>query len=151
MFVAGILVVASSMSYEQQDLRGYLHMLPIAWLEKIVGDVTFTYSSGTVSIEEKGVAGFIEFFIRKGTHVLIYGFMTVCAYVALTPYRLKFHQKLALAFLFITLFAVVDEVRHFFHPDRTGLWQDVVLDMSGGALAVMVLIFYRHRRKTKGR
>ncbi|MFB4166120.1 VanZ family protein [Alteribacillus sp. JSM 102045] len=81
LLLMGTIAVASSMPYEQQDLRGYIQLLPLEWFENIAGGISFTYSSGIVSIEEKGTAGFIEFFIRKGTHFVIYFSMAVLGYV----------------------------------------------------------------------
>ncbi|SFE49629.1 VanZ family protein [Alteribacillus iranensis] len=151
LLVVSVIVTASSMSYEQQDLREYINRLPLEWVEHALGSISFTYSTGTVSIEEKGTAGFIEFFIRKGTHFVVYGLMMIGSYLALIPYRINFVWKIITSYLFITLFAVIDELRHFYHPDRTGLWQDIVLDMTGGLFAVLVIVIDHHRTSTKGR
>ncbi|WP_158736882.1 VanZ family protein [Alteribacillus sp. YIM 98480] len=152
LLMAGI-AAASSMPYEQQDLRGYIRLFPLHWVEQIAGMISFTYSSGTVSIEEKGTAGFIEFFIRKGTHFVIYFGMAVLGYVALKPYRWTKCWKLTVAFALVAVFAVIDEIRHFYHPDRTGLWQDVVLDMTGGLCGILFILFWGTRlnkKKTTG-
>ncbi|MFB5661040.1 VanZ family protein [Alteribacillus sp. HJP-4] len=130
---------ASTMSYEQQDMRPLLSRLPLSVIETPLSGISFTYAYSEISVEELGLAGFVEFFVRKGAHVVTYFGMAVCAVIALRPLRMQWGTKLIWTFLFIVIFASLDEVRHFYHPERTGLWQDVVLDSFGAMLGLLVM------------
>lgn len=42
--------------------------------------------------------------------------------------------------------ATFDETRQAFHPDRSGMWQDVLLDTIGVVIGLVIAIqFYRKR------
>ncbi|MFB4166119.1 VanZ family protein [Alteribacillus sp. JSM 102045] len=63
----------------------------------------------------------------------------------------KTSWKLAAAFVLVSVFAVIDEVRHFYHPYRTGLWQDIVLDITGGLYGILSYYFLEKTEKKKNK
>jgi len=125
------LFISSSQPYADQDMRGTISKVveEESWANRFQ-DVTLQYGGREVSIEEKGTAGFIEFFLRKGVHFATFAFLAYCWYRVLR-YRLAFSVALPWSAFLSLLVAVLDEWHQTFTPDRVGEVQDVLLDMSG--------------------
>lgn len=148
---ASLIFFASSQPYTDQDLRPMLGDFNLAWVERFFGWVSFTYSSSVISVETRGAAGFVEFFIRKGTHVVVFFVLGFLVMVLLGFTRMRLRTSAVLAFICVALFAAIDEYRHLIHPGRTGLIEDVILDCIGGAMGIAVVVFWqRHRQRKEG-
>ncbi|WP_368665704.1 VanZ family protein [Pseudomonas sp. 2995-3] len=39
----------------------------------------------------------------------------------------------------------MDEIRQYYHPDRTGMVEDVILDAIGGIIGIAIIIYWRKR------
>ncbi|MCT8137686.1 VanZ family protein [Anaerobacillus sp. CMMVII] len=141
-----VIFVASSQPYEQQDLRPtILENIDLEFVEQIAGDVSITYAGSEVSIETRGVAGFIEFFIRKGAHFFVYlvlGFLVYRLFHYINIRRYKFIFSL----LIVVLYAISDEVHQYLTPNRTALVEDVILDSIGGLVGVLLAQFIFSRK-----
>ncbi|MBU8906494.1 VanZ family protein [Desertibacillus haloalkaliphilus] len=142
----GVIVFASTQPYEQQDARPVVGSFDLSWVERWFSWVSFTYSESIVSIETRGTAGFIEFFIRKGAHLVVFFVLAFLMYRFLRLFSLKTITRATLTLGFIVIFAAVDEFRHLLHPNRTGLVEDVVLDTIGGMLGIALALFV-YRKK----
>lgn len=148
---SGMIVVASSMPYEQQDFRPYLHSLDLSWVEEYFSWVSFTYSTGEMSIANRGTERFVEFFIRKGAHLFVFGVLAFLLYRLFVSFQMKGWLRWGFTLLLILIFASMDEFRHFHHPDRTGLLQDVILDLCGGLIGIsLAWIRFNMRGKKRG-
>jgi len=81
----------------------------------------------------------INFYLRKTGHVMVYGFM---GFLWFRAFRKHAHYGPGRACLwslgFCLLFASMDEGRQWFYPSREASIWDVLLDMSGAALAALV-------------
>lgn len=144
---ASLIAIASSQPYTDQDLRPMLGELNNNWVECFFGWVSFSYGTSTIRIEEIGAAAFLEFFIRKSTHVVVFFILGFLVMRLFSAFRMSLRISAPVAFLSVFIFAAMDEYRHFLHPERTGLLEDVVLDGSGGALGIAVYIFWRAQKK----
>ncbi|MCD8500644.1 MAG: VanZ family protein [Bacillaceae bacterium] len=142
---ASIIFYASSQPYEQQDLRPMLgEMFDWTFVEAYFSSISFSYGGSEVSISERGTAGFVEFFIRKGAHVFVYFTLGFLIYRLLNQYIKRIDQRIGLSFFIVVFYAAFDEIHQFFRPNRTGLIDDVVLDSIGGLLGIMIgFLFYR--------
>lgn len=143
-----IIYIASSQPYEQQDLRPMLRDLDLQIVERWFSWVSFTYSNTVVSIEARGVAGFVEFFIRKGAHVFVFAVLGLLLFRLLQLFKLSPFSKFVISLLIIVIFAVIDEYRHFHHPNRTGLIEDVILDTIGGLIGIVLALLMIKRRQS---
>ncbi|WP_022793376.1 VanZ family protein [Marinococcus halotolerans] len=135
-----IILISTSMPYEQQDIRPWLGYIPFELLQPYVSVPSFSYGGDPVSIAASGVEGYVEFFIRKASHVFMFTAIFLAALLAVYPYRFPFWGKLAGAYGFVFMFAMLDEFRQHFSPDRHGMWQDVVLDMTGVSAAAVIVV-----------
>lgn len=147
-FLTGLYYV-SSMPYEQQDLRGTIQrVVDPEMVQNKLGHLSFYYGSKEISIASVGVAGFIEFFIRKFTHFACFALGTFLLY------RLLSHViswKLAIPWSgFAGLWlAVLDEWHQSFTPNRTAMIADIILDGSGVMFTIILLLLFSWWKKRR--
>lgn len=87
-----------------------------------------------------------HFYIRKLAHLTEYailGFFAVRTFAG-TAFFQKYRTILGLAV--VLAIALIDEVNQSFEPTRTGAFGDVMLDLAGGGLMILVLFLLRRPR-----
>lgn len=151
-FWMGVIFYASDQPYEKQDIKPLLFGgLDLSYFEPLVDWISFTYNGTLVSVATHGVAGFIEFFIRKGAHVAVFLLLACFFYIAITKSsQLPFKYALAISFFGTLAYAITDEVHQGFTPNRTPYIGDVILDAVGAFTAVMLIIAIRHWKNRNG-
>lgn len=130
----------SSQTYEEQSLSTFLGKFNTPYWYELLEDISFVYGGVEVSAHTAGVAGFFEFFIRKGAHLVIFfvfGFLTVGVWRIFV--KNKFFS-LSGAFVCILLYAITDELHQKFTGGRTPLFQDVLIDTFGGVLGILYFL-----------
>lgn len=151
--ILGGLYVSSSQPYYRQDMRGTIAKVidESKWGDTLQ-NLSIEYGGTEVSVEEKGTAGFVEFFLRKGTHVTVFALLALGWYRVLR-HRLSFAVALPWAAFFSVMTAALDEWHQTFTPDRTGGVNDVLLDASGSLtmLAIVVLFHMWSHRRQRGK
>ena len=107
LLIIGIIFYSSSQPYSEQNLQPLISekvQLPDV-IVSLLSKVEFTYAGHIVSVETKGVPGFIEFFIRKGAHFSIYLVLSVFVASILHIWMKRKPLKLAaLTILFVFLY-----------------------------------------------
>ena len=82
----------------------------------------------------------VEFFLRKAAHVSEYAVLAVLLYRALV--HTLFHSRRALSAWLVLLscaaYAATDEFHQSFVPSRTASLRDVMIDVCGATLAVLL-------------
>ncbi|RQD76068.1 MAG: VanZ family protein [Candidatus Syntrophonatronum acetioxidans] len=130
----------SFQSYQEQDLQPYLkERVPRETLEENLPRVEFRYSRGIQSYREP--YRFIHFIIRKGAHLVIYAFLAL-----LLVYQQLLHKRDPLraftrALIMLVVIAILDEGIQYFHEDRSGMIEDVILDLWGSIFVLGWLAF----------
>lgn len=144
----GIIFYSSHQPYENQDVKPLLNnFINVSFLERYLSWLSFTYHESVVSVEQLGVAGFIEFFIRKGAHVSVFLVLCLLFYVAFRKAGKQKHRKALIFSLFLTvIYAISDEIHQGFTPNRTPYVGDVILDSFGALLAVGLLVLFLKRK-----
>lgn len=136
-----ILFISSSQTSEQQSLLFTLkEWFPNEPFKSLLSKLSIPYWGTTVSVEERGYYPFVEFLIRKATHVITFGILAVATYIMTKRY--------VSAFMITLLIAIFDEYHQSMTAGRTATIQDVFLDAFGALLAITI-IFLINRRKTK--
>jgi hypothetical protein len=137
------LYVSSSQPYYKQDMRGTISRFID---EQAVGerlkDVSFRYGKQEISVEASGIDGFIEFFLRKGTHFATFALLALIGYRVLRRFA-PFAVALPWSAFLTLAVAVLDEWHQTFTPDRTGQVADVVLDASGACTMLLLIVLAR--------
>ena len=138
-----ILFISSSQTYQQQSQVGLLEkILKNEPLKKSLHNIAFNYAGSEVSIAAKGYFSFVEFFIRKGAHFVTYFILGGSFTLALYYKQKNFWWGSFFGILSATGHAALDEFHQMLTGDRTPLFQDVVLDMSGALTAVVIILGY---------
>lgn len=83
----------------------------------------------------------IEFFLRKAAHIIVFFTLTVVLFFLLYQYIASKFLSLFLSFTGGFVIAVIDEIRQSFVPGRTGSLFDVMVNMIGVSLGILVIIF----------
>lgn len=127
-----LLFLSSGQTYEEQTLVQILEEnLPNKPLEKTLSHLKIPYWSKFVSIEERGYYPFVEFLIRKSTHIITFLTLAMATFLIFKRYRLSF---------LITVFiALIDEFHQSFTSGRTASGYDVGLDIIGALIGLVVL------------
>lgn len=136
------LFYSSGQTYEEQslipDLKRYLPDEPF---KGILSTLEIPYWGTTVSIEERGYHAFIEFLLRKGAHVFIFGALAGAIYYAT--------RKFFLAFAVTAVFAIIDEYHQSLTGGRTPTIQDVLLDSFGAAIVLLSIFLIKQFRSKR--
>ncbi|MBT2216081.1 VanZ family protein [Virgibacillus dakarensis] len=148
----GVIFYASAQPYEKQDMKPFLtNMVDLSFLAPYLDWVSLSYHQSEVSVDVLGVAGFIEFFIRKGAHVTVF-FVLMLLFLAAVRKTTSctFPVSISLSFTLTVAYAGLDEFHQGFTAGRTPYAGDVVLDSFGAFMALLLLI-YVHLLKRKKR
>ena len=82
--------------------------------------------------------GLIEFLFRKGAHLFVYGVLAASAALALRQFRLRQPAVAGLALTAVLIVATLDEWNQRYSQARTPAYQDVLVDLTGGAISLLV-------------
>lgn len=138
------LFISSSQTYEQQSLTPTLQsLLKNKPLEDQLAKIEVPYGSKKVSMESKGYYGFIEFFLRKSAHFIIFGLVAVGIYSVLRNLRYRY----VFALLSTLLLAALDEYHQHLTGGRTPSGKDVLLDMAGAFTFLTLLVAVQSAQK----
>jgi glycopeptide antibiotics resistance protein len=142
-----IIFILSAQPYEKQNIQPCLTgVIDLTFLKPYIGWISFNYHKSEVSVEAMGIAGFIEFFIRKGAHVFAFFVLCCLFYFALhKTMPSKSIKQLIVSFVLTFLYAGFDEFHQGFTENRTSYIGDVFLDGFGGLLAIGLITIYRQR------
>lgn len=149
MLWAGLIFWSSSQPYSEQDIRPLLsEKLDLQWVTQYLGHISFVYNTQEISVTTLGEAGFLEFFIRKGAHLFAYFMLSVLTCRALGDWDRSSWMKGGVALLVVSLYAVSDEFHQMFTAERTPLVTDVLIDITGGFLGIIIYHVFQKIKNT---
>ncbi|MED3985241.1 VanZ family protein [Peribacillus simplex] len=145
---AMVIFFFSSQTYEEQSITPFLAKFNTPyWYDKLNG-ISFMYGGVEVSAQTAGVNGFLEFFLRKGAHLIIFFVFGLLTYRVWSRFVKNPVLSFSGALLCVLFYASADELHQKLTGGRTPLWQDVMLDTFGGLLVIFFSLFwYRWRRR----
>ncbi|MGX7091456.1 VanZ family protein [Hutsoniella sourekii] len=131
--------LSSSMTYQEQSL---VSQLASWWPEQpgynYLAKIQFVYGGQPISIASSNYYAFIEFFIRKGAHFLLFGLIGALIFTWLTPYIRPLALNGFISVWLVFGYASFDELRQALNPGRSGLISDVILDTSGAITFILL-------------
>ncbi|HEY4602062.1 MAG TPA: VanZ family protein [Cerasibacillus sp.] len=147
----GVIFYASSQPYEKQDIKPMMaEWLDVSFLEPYLSWIHFTYHNKEISVDSLGIEQFIEFIIRKGTHVTVFFILMLLFYYAMVmTTRWLFSARLWVSFLLSVAYAGIDEYHQSFTPNRTAYIGDVIIDSIGAILAGALIWFIYYVKSQK--
>ncbi len=124
----------SGQPFAEQDLRPEIRQ-HTGVVEKVreLPPVRFSYGGQPVD-NRRAPADFVQFWLRKGAHVLLYGALGMALAGALGGTGFGGRRRWMLAGVIVVLVATLDEWRQTFVPGRTGRAVDVLVDLAGFVL-----------------
>ncbi|SFS39029.1 VanZ like family protein [Paenibacillus sp. 453mf] len=142
----------STRSYQQQSIRPILtsisHHLQI---NVTLPNINIHYANKIYSLQNNPY-GFIEFVFRKCAHVFVYGVLTVLTHLFIRKVWKDNLISYILPLGLILIIACLDETIQRYSENRTSSSYDVVLDFSGGCLALLLTMMIRwflQKRRSK--
>lgn len=140
----------SNQPFGKQDLRSEIaqHKSAIKKVQEMPA-VKISFGDDVVSNTDNPV-DFVQFWIRKGAHVLIYGMLVLALVAALSGFGLSSTKSWILAGAVSIVVAVLDEWHQTIVPGRTGRSIDVWVDLLSFVLAVLFAWFVRKAGKILG-
>lgn len=105
-------------------------------IQKIV--VTEHKAVHTPSVDN-GEIEWINFVIRKATHLTAFGILAFFLFKSLEIYRYSF----VLSWVITFLYAATDEYHQSFMPGRTSSFKDVLIDGCGALIALSLTYLFR--------
>lgn len=145
----GVVFYFSSQPYSDQSLVPWIEEhFTFNFLYQWLNDIQFHYGGQLISINQLGYAAFIEFFICKATHFILYGLLGFLWYKGIEGHMKQAFWSTVIALVVTVGYASFDELHQFYQPGRSGLLDDVILD-SFGALAGIIIGRLSHSRLWK--
>ncbi|MBZ9689194.1 VanZ family protein [Clostridium estertheticum] len=90
----------------------------------------------------------VNYYVRKNAHFFQYFIFSIFLCSAAREFKLYKISEIFLVLFFLLLFPVIDEFIQKFVPGRTSLIFDVIIDFSGGVIAMLIYnICYKFRKK----
>jgi VanZ family protein len=143
-FMMALLFYSSSQTYQQQSQIGTLsHLLKGEPFKKALGKINFYYANHQVSLSNLGYLGLVEFFIRKGAHFFSYFVIGMSLFLGFSKKYKSLIFSASLSIILATFYASLDEFHQKLTGGRTPLIQDVILDFSGAAFIVVILLVFK--------
>lgn len=117
------------------------HNLSINICKKVV---MFLDNNAKLGLEEKQYLNFVKYldiFMRKAAHIVEYAMLGAILYVVVSPSIHGIGKQIIFVIVFLMLAGCVDEFHQLYVLARDGKWQDVVVDMIGGSIGLMVTVW----------
>lgn len=140
LLVAGVIFYFSSQPYSKQSLIPLLEeKLPHEWMEARFSFISYEYAGNEISIENYGVSSFVEFHIRKGAHLFVFACFSIFAFFVAKRVLKSTFWRVFFALSLTSGYAALDEFHQSLTPERTPAIQDVLLDMTGALIGLIIL------------
>lgn len=138
-----VIFQSSAQPYQKQDIRPWLgNVLPEQYIKEHFSDIKLSYDGNEISIATKGVAGFVEFIIRKAAHVVAYAILSFLMLFALwKTAKMKKWLTMVITLLGSFLYACSDELHQMYTGDRTPKFTDVMIDTIGVMIGIIAFVF----------
>lgn len=114
------------------------HNMSINVCEKIVAFLDY---NAKLELDEKqyyNFVGFLDTPIRKVAHMAEYAVLGVVLYVIVSAYTGEIWKRIVCVIGLLVLAGSMDEIHQLYVAAREGKWQDVVVDVIGGSVGILV-------------
>jgi VanZ family protein len=143
----GLILHLSSQTYKEQSIQPWLSIhFTQEQLAAKLPDWTIHYLGSEVAAKKRPFT-FIEFFFRKGAHIFIYSLLALFSYLLFTAIIHKTVWRMAAALFVVVLVGGLDEWNQSFTNARTGVVQDIGIDLLGASLLLLFVILIQKKRR----
>ena len=138
----GVIFFFSSQTYQEQNLTPLLdRMFQSDRIKELLSHISFHYHSREISVQNLGVAHFIEFFIRKFAHLFVFFIFGLLIVRALFNKMDRSLLASILSLLLVIIYAGFDELHQMYTGGRTPMLADVYIDTVGGLIGIITDTF----------
>ena len=99
-----------------------------ATLSSMQSDIIVNYINNFISVN--------SFLVRKLAHFLLFFLLEMLVYFSI--------RSIKYSFIFVSLYAVLDEVHQYFVPGRSCELRDMIIDISGCVLSIIIIQLGRY-------
>lgn len=134
-----LIFVFSNQSYQTQSIKPALERkIDSETAQRYLPPMSFHYN-GEFYMSKFNPYDVMEFIFRKMAHLFVYGVLAASAWLLLRLYRVSAGLSAFIALSLTALIACLDEYNQQFSLSRTPNPEDVLIDLIGGCLGVVVL------------
>ena len=112
------------------------------WLSVFMRSISSKWNPGQQAV----LMDIIVTVLRKGAHMAAYFMLTILAFYAASAWISKALFRYLAAFGAALLYSISDEIHQLFIPGRSGELRDVLIDMAGGLIALLLILMIRKIR-----
>ena len=146
----GVLFYSSAQTAQEQSLEPRMNqVLKNQPLKEHFSKKPITYAGKTISIEQQGYFGYVEFLLRKSAHFISYFLLGLFWFLGLKPKIQVGWLTAVVSWLSATGYAGLDEFHQMLTGGRSPMIQDIVLDSVGAITAVVIMTLFLSLRKGK--
>ena len=99
-----------------------------ATLSSMQSDIIVNYINNFISVN--------SFLVRKLAHFFLFFLLEMLVYFSI--------KSIKYSFIFVSLYAILDEVHQYFVPGRSCELRDMIIDISGCVLAIILITLGRY-------
>lgn len=99
-----------------------------ATLSSMQSDIIVNYINNFISVN--------SFLVRKLAHFLLFFLLEMLVYFSI--------RSIKYSFIFVSLYAMLDEVHQYFVPGRSCELRDMIIDISGCVFAIILITLRRY-------
>ena len=118
-------------------------LIPLAYMQGIFA-LSSIPDTGRVETQAERIFLWITPEFQNFLHIPLFGGLAGCWYWALKPWVIGTNNKIALAFIFTTIYSFIDEYHQLSVPGRFGSFTDLGLNAIGAILILAMIAIY-HR------
>ncbi|MFC3801471.1 VanZ family protein [Cohnella sp. GCM10012308] len=134
--VVVVIFKLSSQPYSKQTIQPLLfRTLSFDKAERLLPGLDIHYD-GKEYRRDVNPYGMIEFAFRKGAHLFVYGVLAAVTALVLRLFRWRPAAAAAMSLAIVGLVAILDEWNQRYSSARTPTYQDVLVDLAGGAISL---------------
>jgi len=123
-----------------------MHILVKCWLPVVLW-AAFIFYLSSISDLRSAFPDTWDFVFRKIAHVTEYAILAALVLRALKAHKVK--RAFLLTLIIIIVYAISDEFHQSFVPGRVGSWEDVVIDVMGGFIAIFTISKWFESKKSR--
>ncbi len=116
-------------------MPSYVRSFLLYWAPPLIWMALIFYGSSQPTLPALSDS-FLDFLIKNGAHFMEYAVLALLWYRAIYS-RFPDPRIQPLAFIIVVIYALSDEFHQYFVPGRSATWQDVAIDVIGGACALL--------------
>lgn len=125
------------------------HNMSQSVCEKIVILINMHGKLGLTQNQMEKLFGYLDMPVRKLAHLTEYAILGIVITVIASNYTKRLCKQILIVIGVLIIIGSFDEIHQLFIIAREGKWQDVVVDVIGGSIGMILVFIARHKLFSK--